>query len=242
MKSILKSTVLAAVLIPSIMFAKTISLDQEVITVELKNNAMNLVNFPFVVHEAKLSTESPEDFEIISKNTSVIILPTSVNTTEQADLVVWSAEGDAFLLKLNTKGTEQHFSMSSNKIETTTSVAAKQFETGQIEKDVKSLIKESVLNIPIPGYKKVDVKKIFQTPDLSMQKEYFYDGGKYRVETWFLNNKTSDTLSLDYEDFYTNGVLSIAFEKRVLEPGQIGKMWIIVNKSTIANKAERGDK
>lgn len=238
MNNILKTTLLSTVL-PVIIFGKTISLDQDNISISLKNNAMNLVNFPFVIHEAKLSTESPEDFEIISKNTSVIILPTASLDEEQADLVVWSAEGNAYLMKLNATGTEQKFTMSSGNPGTTVSTAAKQFETGQIEKDIKGLVKKAVLGEEIPGYKKVDVKRVFQTPDLTMQKEFFQDGGKYRVETWFLKNKTNDKLSLDYENFYTNGVLSISFEKRVLNLGQIGKMWIIVNKSTIADKAKK---
>lgn len=241
MKTIFKIALLSTVL-PAILFGKTISLDQENINIALKNNAMNLVNFPFVIHEAKLSTESPEDFEIISKNTSVIILPTASLPEEQADLVVWSAEGNAYLIKLNAGGTEQKFTMSSGNPETQVSTAAKQFETGQIEKDIKNLVKKAVIGEQIPGYKKVDVKRVFETPDLTMQKEFFYDGGKYRVETWFLKNKTPDNLSLDYENFYTNGVLSISFEKRILEPNQIGKMWIIVNKSTIADQIQKGAK
>jgi hypothetical protein len=237
-----KKIIVMAAILPIALFAKTINLDQEDIRVELKNNAMNLMVFPFVIHEAKLSTETPEDFQVTSKNTSLIILPTASLLEQEADLIVWSAAGDAFLVKVNANGKEQKFTFASNKAEKSTPLAAKKFETGKIEKDIKKLIKKAVLGDKIPGYKRVDVKRIFETPDLTMQKEYFYDGGKYRVETWFLENKTNDLLTLDYENFYTNGILSIAFEKKKLSPGQVGQMWLIVNKSTIVERMDRESK
>ena len=97
-------------------------------------------------------------------------------------------------------------------------------------------MKKAAAGEPIPGYTKVEVKKQFLTPDLEMQKEFFYDGGKYRVETWFLKNTTDQLLTLDFTNFYTDGVLAMAFEINKLEPGQVGKMWMIINKSTIADR------
>lgn len=238
MRKIIKTLMFVA-LVPILLFSKTVNLDQEIVKVELKNNSLNLLTFPFVIQEAKLSSETPENYSITSKNTSLAILPNSTIPEENADLLIWSAMGDAYLIKINSNGKDQQIVFSSNKVEKNAPVEAKKFETGQIEKDVKRLVKLAVLDNGVPGYKKVDVKRIFETPDLTMQKEKFYDGGKYRVESWFLSNKTNDILSLDYENFYTNGILSIAFEKRKLEPGQVGKMWLIVNKSTISDKINK---
>lgn len=221
-------------IIPVLGFSKTISLDKDVINVSLKNNSMNLLVFPFVVQDAKLTTDSPDDFQVKAKNTTVMILPTMLNVEKESDLIVWSSLGDAYILRINGKNdSEQKFTFSSNYV-TKKNSQIKKFESGKIEQDIKNLIKKVVNEEPISGYKKIDVKKMFETEDLLMQKEYFYDGGKYRVETWYLENKTNDILSLDYENFYTNGILAISFESRTLQPGQIGKMWLIINKATVA--------
>lgn len=238
----IKKILISSAMLPLALFSSTINLDKEDIHVELKNNALNLMNFPFIIHEAKLSTESPEDFQVTSKNTSIIILPTASIEAQEADLLVWSVTGDAYLIKINAKGKEQKFSFSTNTGDTIIPMSAKKFETGQIEKDIKHLMKKIVSGEEIPGYKKVDIKRGFTTPDLNMQKELYYDGGKYRVESWFLSNKTADNLTLDYENFYTNGILAIAFEKKTLEPGQVTKMWLIVNKSTVADRIKREKK
>jgi len=233
--NIFKKLVLSSI-IPISMFAQTLSLDKDLVEIHLKNNAINLLNFPFVIQDAKISTETPEDFSVTAKNTTLVILPTASALEEEADLVVWSTKGNAFLIKLNATGKEQKFTLSSNQVEKVTPLAAKRFETGRIERDIKKIMKKVILGEKVPGYKKVEVKKGFDTPDLYMQKQFFYDGGKYRVEEWFLKNKTLDKLVLDYENFYTNGILAISFEKRNLLPGQIGKMWIIVNKATIIDR------
>lgn len=218
--------------------AKIISLDQnDIIHVDLSNNKMNLLTFPFVIQSAQLSTETPESFQITSKNMSLVILPTAEDITERADVLVFSLSGDPFLIKVTTTGDEQKFQFTTNKVLTESApTAAKQFETGKIEKDITNLMKKAVLGEAIPGYTKVNVKKQFKTPDLDMQKEYFYDGGKYRVETWYLKNTTRDILTLDYTNFYTNGILAMAFEFNNLQPDQIGKMWLIVNKASVAEK------
>jgi len=236
--NILQKMIVSAI-IPISLLSQTISLDKDISKVELKNNSINLLVFPFVIHEAKLSAENPEDFDIKSKNTSLVILPTASNLKQSADLVVWSALGNAYLLKINSAGKEQRFTFSSNKIKKETPIEARAFETGKVESDIKKLVKKSVLGEKIPGYKKVEVKKAFDTPDLTLQKEFFYDGGKYRVETWFLSNKTSDLLTLDYENFYATGILSITFEKKVLKPNEVSKMWVIVNKSSLEKQIKR---
>jgi len=235
----LLTKIAALMALPIVIYAKTVSLDSENVAANLKNNAVNLLTFPFVVYKANIVTENPENYTVTAKNSSLVILPTAEGIPQETDLVIWSVEGDAHIIKLSTTGKEQKFTFSSNKLNNTTPIAAKKYETGKIEQDIKKLIKKSVLNEKIPGYKKVEVKKMFETPDLNMQKEYYYDGGKYRVETWYLQNKSSDNLTLDFENFYTNGILAIAFEKNNINPGQISKMWLVVNKSSIAEKIER---
>jgi hypothetical protein len=233
---------LFSLIIPMGLFAQTISLDKDLIEIQLKNNSVNLLDFPFVIQDAKISSETPEDFEVSAKNTTLIILPTASALEEEADLVVWSTKGNAFLLKLNATGKEQKFTLSSNRFEKNTPLSAKRFETGKIERDIKKIMKKLTLGEKIPGYKLVDVKKQFETPDLSMQKEMYFDGGKYRAELWYLKNKTNDNLVLDYANFYTNGILAISFEKKNLNPGDISKMWLIVNKSTIIDRIKKEKK
>ena len=216
------------------LFAQTISIDKNNPEVHLKNNTVNLLKFPFVISEATATTENPDDFTISSKNQTVTIVPSSANDKEKADLLVWSSSGDAYLLKLSVDGkTEQIFDMSSQKAEPVKTIKASRFETGQVESDIKSLIKSMVSTDSVEGYKKIEVKKMFKTHDLEMQKEFFYDGGKYRVEEWFLKNSTNDTLYLSYDNFFTTGILGISFEKQTIAPGEISKAWFVVDKNTV---------
>lgn len=234
----LLKTLATIALFSGVAFAKTISLDTGgAISVNLQNNKMNLLQFPFIIQSAQLSTETPESFQVTSKNMSLIILPTTLEENETADIVIFSLTGEPYLLKVTATGTEQQFTFTSNKvINESPTREAKQFESNRIERDITNIMKKAVAGEPIPGYTKVQVKKQFITPDLEMQKEFFYDGGKYRVETWFLKNTTDQLLTLDFANFYTDGVLAMAFEVNKLEPGQIGKMWMIINKSTIADR------
>jgi len=222
-------------LLPTLVVANTISLDKDKVSVNLKNNATNVLKFPFIIQKANMTTETPENFNVTAKNYAVIIIPTVESTkSESGDLLIWSSDGDPYLIKIKADGKkEQTFSFSSNKITTKVDLRAEKFETGRIESDIKNLVKRLVLEEDIPGYKKVNVKKKFNTPDLEMQKDIFYDGGKYRAEKWFIKNKTGDTLYLDYENFYAPGILGIAFEKNTLSPGQITKAWLILDKHTI---------
>ena len=221
-------------------FAKTISLDKHPIVVHLKNNEMNVLNFPFVIQDVKLASETPEDFKITAKYKSLVITPTVVTYKEKGDLLVWSATGQPFLIKIDAqpKG-DQVFNFVSNSYKKSLPLQAQQFETGRIEKDIRALMKKAILGEKIPGYTFVSVKRKFFTPDLVLQKQYFYDGGKYRVETWYLKNRTDKTLILDYQDFYTPGILAISFESKKLKPGKIGKMWLIINKNTVYQRTKR---
>ena len=237
--------ILAAIIcLSGAIYAKTISLDAGgSIHVNLQNNKMNLLKFPFIIQSAQLSTETPESFQVTSKNMSLIILPTTLEPDETADVVLFSLTGEPYLLKITATGDEQQFVFTSNKvINESPTREAKQFETNRIERDITNIMKKAAAGEPIPGYTKVEVKKQFLTPDLEMQKEFFYDGGKYRVETWFLKNTTNQLLTLDFTNFYTDGVLAMSFEVNKLEPGQVGKMWMIINKSTIADRLNLNQK
>lgn len=217
------------------LFSQTIDIDKNNLKVDLKNNSVNLLKFPFVITSAGATTETPDNFTITSKNQTVTIIPAVDNPEiEWADLVIWSDTGDPYLIKVTADGNNtQIFTFASNTPSKAKSLKAARYETGKIESDIKKIMKKMALGEAIPGYSKVDVKKMFKTPDLNMQKEFFYDGGKYRAEQWFIQNTSNDIIFLDYENFYTSGILSIAFEKRTLKPNQITKAWFVVDKNTI---------
>lgn len=237
----LKNILLAGLIIPAFLNAATVSLDEDKIKINLKNNSTNIINFPFIVQKASFTTETPDDFSVSSKNKTVVIIPTAVlPKSESGDLLIWSLEGNPYLIKITASGeNDQTFDLVSNKIKIKPNMKAYQFETGVIDSDIKKLMKKMVAGEVIPGYKKVEIKKKFESTDLELQKEYFYDGGKYRAETWYIRNKSGESLLLDYENFYTPGVLAIAFEKKVLKPNEISKGWLIINKHTIHEQIER---
>lgn len=224
-------------------FGKTISLDTDkVIRVHLKNNSINILRMPFVVQNASLATKFPKVFKVRVKNRSVVIAPSvsSRNAIKATgDLLIFSMKGNSYLIKIDALGNSQIFEFTTNREEAYIPPQAKVFETGKIERDVKKLIKTVINKKEIPGYKKIKVGRLFDTPDLLLQKQTMYDGGKYRVEEWFVKNKTQDILTLDYENFYTNGILAIAFEKSTLKPGEITKMWMIVDKATVVDRLKR---
>lgn len=218
------------------LIAQTINIDSKKVAISIKNNSINVLTFPFVIQKADLSSETPENFNITSKNKTIVIIPTiSHPDAQQDDLILWSSEGQAYLVNIKSNGTEQTFDFTSNEV-SENSTEIKKYETGKIKTDIKNIIKKMVSKELVPGYKKIDVKKKFLTPDLEMQKEFIQDGGKYRAEEWYLKNISGENLLLDYENFYTNGVLAIAFEKKTLEPNEISKAWLIIDKNTIYSR------
>jgi len=236
----MRKLLLATLLVPMFLFGNSINLDTDEVSIHLKNNKINILNFPFIIHKAKLASETPEDFSTTSKNKSVIIIPTAKLLEEGGDLLIWSALGDPYLIKIDASGkTSQKFNFALNKIAALADPRAVQFESGRIVKDLKKILKYCVKGENIPGYQRTDVKKAFETKDLFIQKEFFQNGGKYRVETWYLQNKTNKAISLDYSNFYTNGILLTSFQKKTLEPGQVSKMWLVINKATIADNIKR---
>jgi len=222
--------------------AKVVNLDKENISLKLKNNSMNILTFPFIVQKANLSTENPESFNVSSRNKTVVIVPTTLSSKEVGDLLVWSATGNAYLVKIRTGSKNQTFNFVTNFGITSGkgggNLEAAKYETGQVEKDIKKIIKKMSNGEKIPGYRKQKVKKYFSTPDLKLQKEFYYDGGKYRAEQWYVKNKTRSRISLKYDTFRTNGVIAISFLKRTLNPGQVTKMWIIIDKNTISKRLD----
>jgi len=214
------------------------NIDSGVVKVSIKNNKANVLNFPFIVEEAKIATSSPKSFQIKAKKDSIVIIATATVPSTRADLIIWSQDGYTYLLKLDIKGLDQSWNFTSNRVHPTTKKTIK-FESGKIDNDVKKLIKKAMLKKNIPGYKKVKVKRQFDTADLLMQKDYIFDGSKYRIEKWFLKNKTNYPIKLDEGNIYTKGILAIAFESRTIPPHKIGTMYLLVNKATI--KATRGE-
>jgi len=231
--SILKKAIIGLCIASVSAFATQVkNIDEGLVNVSIKNNKANILTFPFIVSEAKIATNNPQTFQIKAKGDSIVIIPTATVPSARADLIVWSKDGYTYLLKIDIKGKDQYWNFTSNRIHRT-NFKAMQFETGRIDSDIKKLFKRAILNKNIPGYKKVKVKRKFMTPDLEMQKDYIFDGAKYRVEKWFLKNRTDHAIALDEGNIYTKGILAIAFESRTIPPHKIGTMYLIVNKATI---------
>lgn len=220
----------------SLMAIETKSLDDGLTAIVSKNNKPNILNFPFLIKDAKVIAATPNSFTAVNQGKSIILTPTTIYKTEKADLLITSKAGDTYVIELsaeNKKNTERIFNFTSNKAQKSSS-AQVIFETGKIDKDVRKLIKKSILGENISGYKRLEVKRQFNTDDLQMQKEYILDGGKYRVEKWFVANKLPvDTVFLEENNFYTNGILAIAFDKASLKPSEVTEMWLIVNKASL---------
>lgn len=215
---------------------ETKNIDTGFASLKLYNNTANLLNFPFVVKSAKIISQVPENFETKAEGSVIVVMPTTDFKTERADLLVTSRDDYTFVLELQTGGTNRVFNLTSNKT-IKASPEQQKFESGKIDNDMKKLLQSVILEKKIPGYKMMEVKRFFHTQDLLMQKEYILDGGKYRVEKWFLQNKSSyDTVVLDEGNFYTNGILAIAFETPKIEPNSITTMWLVINKASFANK------
>jgi len=217
---------------------KVMNLDSGELSISIKNNKANVLNFPFTVAEAKIATADEKDFSIKAKGDSIVIIPSVTSPSTRGDLIIWSKDGYTYLFKVDVKGAHQFYDFTSNRVKRSTKKTAK-FESGKVDTDIKKLIKKVMTKNNIPGYKKVKVKRQFNTEDLLMQKDYIFDGSKYRVEKWFLKNKTNMTIKLDEANIYTKGIIGISFEPATIPSHKIGVMYLIVNKSTI--EAERGN-
>lgn len=235
-KNLLKIGILTT-LISSISFGvETKDIDNGFVSVKLSNNTANVLNFPFKVKKANIVSQVPENFQTKSEGSAIIVMPTTVKQNESADLIVTSKDDYTFIINLQTGNSERVFNFTTNKVSTPT-VEQEKFESGKIDNDMKQLLKSAILEKKIPGYKKMEVKRIFNTDELVMQKDYILDGGKYRVEKWFLKNKSlTDTLILDEGNFYTNGILAIAFEMPKIPADSIVSMWLVINKSSFVDK------
>lgn len=236
MKKTVASLAIMAITSSSLFGITTKSLDEGFTHIKTKNNKVNVLNFPFYIKSAQVVSVTPDSFTAKNQDKSIILTPTTIYPTEKADLLVTSRDGDTYVIELsaeNKKTTERIFNFTSNKAQRSSSKQMS-FETGKIDKDAVSLLKKAAKEESIPGYKMLEVRKQFNTQDMLMQKDYILDGGKYRVEKWFLRNKSSkNKLALEESNFYTNGVLAISFEKPYIEPSQVTVMWLIINKASL---------
>ena len=230
----IKRILLVAAILSQFIFATSVkNIDNGMINVSIKNHKANILSFPFFIKNAKIATDNPEDFTIKVTGDSILVIPNATVSSAKADLVVWSKDGYAYLIKIDIKGKDQYWNLTSNRVHKDTSKTIK-FESGKIDEDIKRLFKMVITKNNIPGYKKVKVKRKFVTHDLIMQKDYMFDGAKYRVEKWYLKNRTPYTLKLDEGDFYTKGILAITFESEQIPPYKIGTMYLIINKASLA--------
>jgi len=235
-KTCLKGFIFTAFFAGSTLFANQIrNIDSKLIQISLKNYQSNILNFPFIIKKAKLVTVNPDDFTIKVSKDSIVVIPNASNPAETAEIVVWDPDDEPYIIKINLKGLDQVWIFTSNNIKNKTPEVLK-YETGKIDSDIQNIIKTLLNKGKIPGYKKIEVRRQFDTPDLLMQKEIMFDGSRYRVEKWFIYNKTNRYLLLDEADFYANGILAIALESRKLPPHKTEYMIIIIDKASLAKR------
>jgi hypothetical protein len=229
----MKIYIILLIFVSSLFSSSVYSLDSGKLKLSLKNNKANILNFPFKIKTAKIASENPDDYSVQVNGYTVILIPTiEKNTYMEADLIVFSKEGDSFLINVNGSGTEQLFNLSTNRVVPIHSTKVKKFESGRIDDDIKKLMKAVILEKHIPGYKMTKIKRVFNTSDLEMQKDVMLDGSRYRVEKWYLRNKNNAILVLDSGDFYTKGVLAIAFKDQKIMPNATTIMWLVIDKSS----------
>jgi hypothetical protein len=224
--------------VSSALFASNVqNIDDGATELSLKNNTANILSFPFIVKDGSIASSTADNFQVKVNKYSIVVIPTAEQPSERADLIVTASEGYTYLVKLNVSGSEQTFELTTNKVHND-SVEATEFETGEIDSDVRKLLKLVLLNKDIPGYRKVEVNRQFVTPDMLMQKQTIIDGSKYRVEKWFLKNETQSILTLDESSFYTKGILAIAFGAPKIPVNSVVPMFLIIDKSSLSNQAE----
>jgi len=236
----MKKTILFLCLVTSVIFGKDISLDNQNISLSIKNNSTSALNLPFYPKNAKLTSSYQDKYTIELQGKTILVTPKIDDfEIETANLYLWDKDDDLYSIHIDAAGNDVDGDDSLFNLTLKTKVLKnkrliKRFETGSIKKDIKNLIKKAVLNHKIAGYKKtiVENKKIY-TNDLVLQKSIEYDGSKYRVEEWMIGNRTNKTLALSEENFYTKGILAVSFETNTLNPRNVIKMWLIINKSSL---------
>lgn len=236
LNTFIKAGIISIIISSSLYALETKNIDEGFASIKILNNEANILNFPFKIKKANVISQVPENFTTKAEGSSIIVMPTTELKTEKADLIVTSKDDYTFVINMTTGGSERIFNFNTNKVEKSSPEQMK-FESGKVDVDMKGLLKKAISEEPIAGYKKLEVKRQFDTPDLQMQKEYILDGGKYRVEKWFLKNKSkTETVVLDEASFYTNGILAIAFEVPKIPADKVASMWLVINKTSLDNK------
>ena len=235
-KKLLKNLALAGLIAGVSLPANQIrNIDSKLIQISVKNYQSNILNFPFIIKKAKLVTVNPDDFTIKVSKDSIVVIPNASNPAEVAEIVVWNPDDEPYIIKINLKGLDQVWTFTSNDVKNKNPEVLR-YETNKVDADIQKIIKTLLNKGKIPGYKKTDVKRQFETPDLIMQKQAIYDGSRYRVEKWYLYNKRNYPLLLDEANFYTKGILGIALESRKLPAHKTEYMIIIIDKASLVKK------
>jgi len=222
------------ILLSSVLFG-AVNIDSGKGSIKLSLDRGNVLKFPFLIDDAKIATSDKDNYELVVKKNSLTIIP-SGKRKDKADLIIWTGDDDTFIITLKNNGNKQVFDFTYNGETGFRNAKSSAFETGRIDSDIKKIIKSVKLKSKIAGYSKVKIKRQFNTPTMLMQKDYIYNGGKYRVEEWYIKNRTTRQLFLDEATFYTKGIIAIDFEQRELQPRETIKMIIIVNKSSLVEE------
>ena len=233
MKRIIPQIIIGTIMVSSFLFANQIrNIDSKFVQISVKNYHSNILNFPFIIRKAKLISMKPSDFVLQVSKDNMVLIPNASNINETAEIVVWNPNDEPYIIKINLKGLDQVWTFTSNNVENKTPEILK-YETNNINNDIQNLIKTLLDKGKIPGYKKIVVKRQFETPDLIMQKQTMYDGARYRVEKWYLYNKQNYPLLLSETNFYTKGILAIALESRKLQAHKTEYMILIIDKASL---------
>ena len=228
MKNLIKIITMIGVF-PALLFSSAINLDNGKGLIELKLDRANVLNFPFIVKEATVAAENMDNYQIKSTNNSIIVIPTGTNT-DLSDLIVTSSEKNTFIITLKNTGNSQVFNFTYNGESSFNKSKTSKFESNKLDKDVKKIIKSVLVKGTIPGYSRVLINKKFDVKNMTLQKNYIYNGSKYRVEEWYIRNNLKTKLFIDEATFYTKGIIAINLEQRELQPKEVIKMIMIVNK------------
>lgn len=227
----MKKVLLTSAILTASLFG-AVNIDDGKASIALVKDRANVLKFPFLIDDAKIATEEEGNYEIKAKKNSIVIIPTG-GPADSADLIVWSADNDTFVISTVNNGKNQIFDFTYNGKSALKSSKTVAYESGKIDNDIKKLIKDVKSSSKINGYSKVKIKRQFKTENMLMQKDYIHNGSKYRVEEWYIKNTTADKLFLDEATFYTKGIIAIDFEQRELKPNETIKMVLIINKVSL---------